>query len=885
MSTRRTQIAYVLKAYPRLSEMFILREIQLVERAGLDLRIISLKDERGGLADHEAAGVKAQVTFLPEHPASDEAGLARWMRLNLGRYLRSNLRVAARHPLRYVRVFLYALFSLGIHMHLDRGPSMKRAALKDFLRGGALADEVLRSPQVGHLHAHFCHGSTTMTMLAAHLVDLPYSFTAHAKDIYLPKLNPGGLLQTKIARAAFVVTCTGANGEHLQRLRPRAKIHTIHHGLDPAAFAPPTQPRPDGEDAVILSVGRHVDKKGFPTLVDACGLLHDRGVPFSLVIVGSPGEATAAIEARVAALGLEPQVRLEPSMPQASLTEEYQRCTVVALACEVAANGDRDGIPNVLMEAMATAAPVVSTRVSGIPELIHHEENGLLVDPHDASALADALELVLGDRGRRAALGAGARRTVEERFDSRRTTQPLIELLRGQLDQTALETGDSEGPFEELCDEASVGRVLNDRLFTGVNEGEVLDCRVNRTRYRWYRKPRKRHLAWMSVSYEVDVRNAAGARSTQIVLIRARRDGRSAEEAAAAAISIGDGCVGRVAHLPELDATAWLFPHDPALPSLPAAFSAEAVTLRLPFEHIETLAGPESVNEVSVTLAHYYPEQRCSAVYRVNPRVGTPVCLFGKVFRPDFDVAAMAVPQLAGEQRFRTPRFLGADAELSMCWFEYVEHVGLVDELEGSKARVRAEDTGRCLAGLHRSMAPVKATLSPRRQFDEIATKLDKLAAALPQVQGSVEDLLCRLEIGLPEPELRSSHGDFHLRQVGVAAAGELVLFDFDEMVLADPARDVAGFVVSLGCDPAPASDWRRHAGSFLDGYREVADSEWLDSLEWQVRFQLATKAYRALRGRRSDLDAYATQLMSDAGAADVMDRYGLNREWSRVRR
>jgi glycosyltransferase involved in cell wall biosynthesis len=309
---------------------------------------------------------------------------------------------------------------------------------KVFLRAGAIADAVLEAGDIRHLHAHFCHGATTMAMFASRLTGYPFSFTAHAKDIYLPKLNPGGLLPLKLRRAKFVVTCTGANHHHLQEVSAQsAPIHTIYHGVDTARFAPSLDQMVPAIP-IILSVGRFVEKKGFPFLIEACRIIKDHGVSFRCRIVGEPDEQTDVVQDLIRGYHLEREVSVGPGVSQEELRTIYQSATVFVLPCHIVDNGDRDGIPNVLAEAMASGVPVISTAVSGIPEIIEDRRNGLLVAPRDPEALAKAIEELLVDHKFRNSLAHAGRETICRIFDSSQTTKQLFNLFQTKPARTAV---------------------------------------------------------------------------------------------------------------------------------------------------------------------------------------------------------------------------------------------------------------------------------------------------------------------------------------------------------------------------------------------------------------------------------------------------------------
>jgi glycosyltransferase involved in cell wall biosynthesis len=307
---------------------------------------------------------------------------------------------------------------------------MRRAPLKHFVRAGWLAAR-LREVGAGHLHAHFAHGPASVAQYASHLTGIPFSFTAHAKDIYT---TPPELLQAKLRAARFVVTCTEYNAQHLADLAGppwASRIHRIYHGIDFDRFRGNAErnPEPRGSRGpVVLSIGRLVEKKGFPYLIEAARILAAGGRSFTVRIVGG-GERRGALEAAIQRAGLKGTVELCGAMPQEKLLALYREAAAFVLPCVVTDNGDRDGIPNVLVEAMRMGVPVVSTAISGIPELVLHDRTGLLVPPHDAQALADAIAALLDDPERARRLAAQAAHHVADAFDLHRNAQSLRHLL------------------------------------------------------------------------------------------------------------------------------------------------------------------------------------------------------------------------------------------------------------------------------------------------------------------------------------------------------------------------------------------------------------------------------------------------------------------------
>lgn len=415
-------IGYVLKGYPRTSETFITNEIYLLERAGLRLSIFSLIRLTGQKQHGVVSRIQAPVTYLPETTPSAETGLIKWISLNWPNFAASHRELFRVKPAAYLKTLLEALW-MSVK---DRN----RGLIKEFLQAGFIALEVLESGRIRHLHAHFCHTSTTVAMLASSLAGVPFSFTAHAKDIYREDMNPGDLLSVKLRRAKFAVTCTKTNQEYLDRLRPpETPLYTIYHGLDLTMFAPATRPASKLDPPLILAVGRMVEKKGFTYLVEACRLLKDRGYRFECRIIGGGDGYIEPVKRSIDELNLVETVTLHQAVTQEELRQIYERATVFALPCQVTGDGDRDGIPNVLVEAMAMELPVVSTNISGIPELIEHRRNGLLVPQKDTAALAEAIGELLDSAELRMEFGRAGRKKVCQSFDARRNIEELKRLF------------------------------------------------------------------------------------------------------------------------------------------------------------------------------------------------------------------------------------------------------------------------------------------------------------------------------------------------------------------------------------------------------------------------------------------------------------------------
>jgi len=396
-------IAFVLKGYPRLSETFIAQEIRALEARGLAILIVSLRRPTDPAVHPVHREIRAPVVYLPEylHEAPGRV-LAAWRRLRASPGTR-----AAR------RVWL---------ADLARDPSRNR--VRRF--GQALVLAASLPPEVVHLHAHFLHTPASVTRYAALMTGLPWTGSAHAKDIWT---TPEWELREKLADCRWLVTCTAAGAARLQALAPAGRVGCLYHGLDLARFAPAPAARParDGGDAAdpvrLLSVGRLVAKKGYDDLLAALARL-PAARAWRLDQIGG-GPLAEGLARRAEALGLAGRIIWHGAQPQEAVLAAYRAADLFVLASRIAADGDRDGLPNVLVEAQSQGLAVVATRVSAIPELVVEGATGRLVPPGDAAALAAALAALIADPAERARLGAAGAARVAAHF----ALEPGIERL------------------------------------------------------------------------------------------------------------------------------------------------------------------------------------------------------------------------------------------------------------------------------------------------------------------------------------------------------------------------------------------------------------------------------------------------------------------------
>ena len=381
-------IGVVLKGWPRLSESFIAQELAGLEARGLTLQLISLRRPTEVATHPVHREIRASVLYLPEylHEAPGRVLRAAWLAWR---------RPAWRRAWRLFRA------------DFARDPTRNR--IRRFGQALVLAAEA--DPGLGLLYAHFLHTPASVARYAAALLGLDWAVSAHAKDIWT---TPDWEIAEKLAGAAWAVTCSAAGQARLARLAPHDRpVRLAYHGLDPARFPAPPMRNDAGGPVTILSVGRAVEKKGHTDLLAALALL-PAGLDWRLVHIGG-GVLAEALRAQAAALGLATRIAWRGAQPQEAVLAAYREADLFALASRVAGDGDRDGLPNVLLEAQSQGLACLSTRVSAVPELIEDGVTGLLVEPGDVPALTAALARLIGDRDLRRRLGAaGAARVARD---------------------------------------------------------------------------------------------------------------------------------------------------------------------------------------------------------------------------------------------------------------------------------------------------------------------------------------------------------------------------------------------------------------------------------------------------------------------------------------
>ena len=360
-SNMRQTIGYLVKIFPKLSEAFILQEILELERLGLNLVVLSLRPPSDAETHPHVHQLKAPVLYAP------------------------------------------------VVFNGEKGNVIQQSLWTEWVT------EKVRENGITHLHAHYVSEPTDVALQVHTLTGISYSLTTHAKDLFLSSKED---LSRKVTRAQFVLTCTEYNKNYLEECaHSDTPIYRVYHGVDLNVFHDNSQEifRKDETLPLILSIGRFRPKKGFPVLIQACASLKRAGYYFQCVLVGY-GPLEQSLKQMIHQLDISDCVCLVGKIPQNGIIDWYQKTSIFVLPCQIAEDGDRDGIPNVLVEAMAMCLPVVSTAIASIPELIHDGHDGILTPPGEPETLAEVLKMLLQNPTHRKRLGTAARRTVEEDF-------------------------------------------------------------------------------------------------------------------------------------------------------------------------------------------------------------------------------------------------------------------------------------------------------------------------------------------------------------------------------------------------------------------------------------------------------------------------------------
>ena len=402
------KIVIILKGYPRLSETFIAQELRGLELAGHDLFLISMRHPTDRKRHPVHDEIQAPVRYLPEYLHDEPWRVVRsWWKMR-----------RHRHYAALRKAFL-----------ADYRKDRTRNRVRRFGQALVLAAEF--PADANWLHAHFIHTPASVTLYASLILDIGWSCSAHAKDIWT---SPDWDLRDKLAQARFVVTCTKAGFDKLASLSTDpARIHLSYHGLDLTRFGRFAAERParDGSDArdpvILMSVGRAVEKKGYAVLLDALALL-PKTLAWRFFHIGG-GELLDQLKAKAETLGLSDRIVWQGSRAQEEVLKQYRGSDLFVLPCRIASDGDRDGLPNVLVEASSQRLACISTTVSGVPELLTDNVNGLLVAPDDPQSLSDALAKAIRSPDLRRRFGEAAEKRVRADFDHKASVRQLTQLF------------------------------------------------------------------------------------------------------------------------------------------------------------------------------------------------------------------------------------------------------------------------------------------------------------------------------------------------------------------------------------------------------------------------------------------------------------------------
>lgn len=401
------QIGYLLRSYPRLSQTFIVNEILALEQTGVSLEIFALTDPHEKTIQLQVNQVQAPVHYL-------EGAI---QPRPLPRLLNEHVQVLRRTFKGYVQ----SLFYVATNPKIDQGYTASNR-WECFLQAVSfvyllMAREQKTGKTLDHLHAHFAHDPALIAYLVHRMTGIPFSFTAHARDLYQV---PEKTLIDRIHAANAVVTCCGANLDYLNQIASsqRSKFSLIYHGVNLRDFPPASNTGAGSvsKDPLILSVGRLVEKKGFHDLLQALLLVKEKGERFRCVIYGD-GPLCQPLQEWIDGHGMAGEVILKGDRAQQELIPAFQEAALFVLTPFQTEDGDRDGIPNVLVEAMAVGLPVITTAVAGIPELVEDNQNGLLYQSHDVEGISSGIIELLRNPDKRKQFAEAASKKVKEEFD------------------------------------------------------------------------------------------------------------------------------------------------------------------------------------------------------------------------------------------------------------------------------------------------------------------------------------------------------------------------------------------------------------------------------------------------------------------------------------
>lgn len=402
-------VGYVLKRYPRYSETFVVNEILAHEAAGLNIEIFALRPPSDTHFQNIISQVRSPVNYIKKPIQGRVSASLNSLAPTAASYFWAELQEASQ--------VIPDFWSKLAVAKGEQASTVYQAAW--------LAREA-KLKGITHLHAHFGTVATSVARLASHFTGIPYTFTAHAKDIFHESVEFADM-ERKLQDAAAVVTVSDYNLNYLQKTYPTAaqQVKRIYNGLDLRQLQ---YSSPANRPPLIISVGRLVEKKGLSILIDACAILKQRNCEFQCQIVGT-GSLEPALKQQIQDLELQSFVEIIGPRPQNDVFQLVQQAAVFAAPYVIGKDGNRDGLPTVLLETMALGTPCVSTDVTGIPEVVRHGETGLIVPQNHPEKLAISLQELLTNSALRVKLSTQARQLIESEFDIHRNTKVLRELF------------------------------------------------------------------------------------------------------------------------------------------------------------------------------------------------------------------------------------------------------------------------------------------------------------------------------------------------------------------------------------------------------------------------------------------------------------------------
>ncbi len=398
---RTLRIAYITDVFPPISLTFLYLEIKKLRHMGTHVDLYAIWKSRKQTTTAEGESFSNGTRYLWPPP--------------IRQLLRVHFHYARKVPARYLETLKLCLVE-------HPKARLRLRTLCNFLLAPYLAGSLEKKP-VAHIHAHFASGAATVAMMASRLLNIGFSFTAHGSDILIERV----LLNEKLKMANFAIAISDYNRKSLVSQAPEAepsKVRTIHCGVNPDVFLPCT--RTNQHPPVFLAVGNLVWQKGHAYLIEACRFLKARGVEYRCVIIGE-GPKREELENLIRRYNMEEEVDLHGSVPHESIQLYYNRADILVHP------SISEGIPVVLMEAMSKELTVIATRITGVPELVEHGEDGLLVAPGNVAELAEAMVILRNNKELRTRLGNNARRKILRAFNAEVNIKKIKKLFESEL--------------------------------------------------------------------------------------------------------------------------------------------------------------------------------------------------------------------------------------------------------------------------------------------------------------------------------------------------------------------------------------------------------------------------------------------------------------------